>query len=93
MLKKFFMNTLSSFVGAWIALVLFGVVAFFVCIGIVAKLGASESAPQSVSKGSVLTLDLSGTIIERENPLDFNYMSLLQGDIERPQTLSILSRR
>lgn len=90
MLKKFFMNTLSSFVGAWIALVLFGVVAFFVCIGVVAKLGASGAVSESVSKGSVLSLDLSGTIIERENPLDLNYISLLQGDIERPQTLSDL---
>ncbi len=58
MLKKFFMNTLSSFVGAWIALVLFGVVAVLVTIGIVAKLGVATSAPESIKKGSVLTIDL-----------------------------------
>ena len=55
MLKKFFMNMLSSFVGAWLALVLFGVVAALVCIGIVAKLGVSGAESKSVSKGSILT--------------------------------------
>ncbi len=90
MLKKFFMNTLSSFVGAWIALVLFGVVAVLVCIGIVAKLGVSTSTPDSIKKGSVLTLDLSGAIVERETPTQLDYMQLIQGDVERPQTLSNL---
>lgn len=50
MLKKFFMNALSSFVGAWIALVLFGVVVVLVCIGIFAKLGVSSSSADSISK-------------------------------------------
>lgn len=90
MLKKFFMNTLSSFVGAWIALVLFGVVAVLVCIGLVAKLGVSSSTGESVSKGSVLTINLSGVIEERETPLDIDYISVLRRDISRPQTLSSL---
>lgn len=90
MLKKFFMNTLSSFVGAWIALVLFGVVAVLVCIGLVAKLGVSSSTSESVSKGSVLTINLSGVIEERETPLDIDYISVLRRDISRPQTLSSL---
>lgn len=84
------MNVLSSFVGAWIALVLFGVVAVLVCIGLVAKLGASSDTPQDVKKGSILTINLSGVIEERESPLDINYISLLSQDIERPQTLQEL---
>ncbi len=36
MLKKFFWNLLSSFVGAWIALLGFGVLMFFVIVGLVA---------------------------------------------------------
>ncbi|MDE6337965.1 MAG: signal peptide peptidase SppA [Muribaculaceae bacterium] len=87
MLKKFFMNTLSSFMGAWIALVLFGVVAVLVGIGIVAKLGVTSSTPESIKKGSVLTIDLSGSIVERETPTQIDYLSLVQGDVERPQTL------
>ncbi len=90
MLKKFFMNALSSFVGAWIALVLFGVVAVLVCIGIVAKLGVASSNAESVSKGSVLTIELSGMIQERETPLDLDYISLITRDASKPQTLSAL---
>lgn len=90
MLKKFFMNMLSSFVGAWIALVLFGVVAVMVGIGIVAKMGSSAAENTNVSKGSVLTIDLSGVIEERETPLDLDYISLLQKDVSRPQTLENL---
>ncbi len=84
------MNTLSSFVGAWIALVLFGVVAVLVGIGIVAKLGVSTSTPDSIKKGSVLKLDLVGAIVERETPTQIDYLQLLQGEMERPQTLSNL---
>lgn len=88
MLKKFFLNALSSFVGAWIAIALFGVVAVFACIGIVGALGGSAAKDTSVAKGSVLVIDLEGQIEERESPVDLNYMSLLQGDIKRPQNLA-----
>ena len=84
------MNMLSSFVGAWIALVLFGVVAVLVAVGIVAKLGASSGVSTNVSKGSVLTIELSGVIEERETPLDIDYISLMRRDISRPQTLENL---
>lgn len=88
MLKKFFMNTLSSFVGAWIALVLFGLVAILVVIGMVGKIGASSvSSQESISKGCVMTINLQGVIAEREIPTEFDYLSMLQGDLERPQTL------
>lgn len=90
MLKKFFMGALSSFIGAWIALVLFGVVVVLVCIGVVAKLGVTSSSTESVSKGSVLTIELSGMIQERETPLDIDYISLVTRDSSKPQTLSSL---
>ncbi|MDE5976312.1 MAG: S49 family peptidase, partial [Muribaculaceae bacterium] len=90
MLKKFFLNMLSSFVGAWIALVLFGVVAVMVGIGIMAKLGASNSESTNVEKGSVLTIELTGVIEERETPLDLDYLSLMTRDVSRPQTLENL---
>ena len=90
MLKKFFLNVVSSFVGAWIAIVLFGVVAVLVCIGVVASMGVSSTKSESVSKGSVMTINLEGEIEERETPMELDYMSLLQGDVTRPQTLSSL---
>jgi len=90
MLKKFFLNLLSSFVGAWIALLGFGVLIFFLIIGFIAKVGISSASEEKVSKHSILKISLQGEIRESESPADFNYMNLLHGDIERPQTLRTL---
>lgn len=85
-LKKFFLNALSSFVGAWVAIVLLGVVLLFVGIGLVARLGVGESTP-SVSRHSVMKISLSGPIAEAERAVDFDLASMAQGNTERPQTL------
>ncbi|MDE7160611.1 MAG: signal peptide peptidase SppA [Muribaculaceae bacterium] len=91
MLKKFFMNLLSSFVGAWIALVLFGVVAVIVCVGVAARMGDSSETP-SVKKHSVMVLDLKGVIEEAEagSDMDFSDIVMSGGKIDRPLVLSEL---
>lgn len=86
MLKKFFMGVLSSFVGAWIAIALFGIVAVAVIFGVLAKIGISESV-SGVGKDSILTIELNGPIVETAEPVDINYMSLARMDMSRPQTL------
>ncbi|MBD5329952.1 MAG: signal peptide peptidase SppA [Bacteroides sp.] len=91
MLKRFILNTLSSFVGTWLAVMLFGVVAFLVIIGIGVKLGSS-SASSGVSKHSILTLDLQGVIDEREAAITPDYTMLLNRGIDRPQTLDVISK-
>lgn len=91
MLKKFFLNFLSSFVGAWVALGLFCLVAVLVAIGLIGKAGMSAaSSAESVKKHSVLVLELNGEIDERETPADVDYMSLMQGELNTPQTLTSL---
>ena len=90
MLKKFLLNSLSSFVGTWIALVLFGIVAVIVGISIAAGSIGSDSKVSGVSKNSVLVIDLDGNIIESETPSSLNYTSLLNGDFEKPQTLNVI---
>ena len=92
MLKKFFLNFLSSFAGAWIALVLFVAVAVVVTLSLVGKMGAGAASAmvESVSRHSVLKISLDGSIIERETPEDIDYMSLARGDIESTQTLDVL---
>lgn len=87
MLKKFFFNFLSSFIGAWVALVLFVAAVVAVTIGIVTKAGMAAAEPASVGSHSVLVLDLSGPIEEIEEPADVNYMTLLSGGLKRPKTL------
>ncbi len=89
MLKKFFLNTLSSFVGAWIALILFGVVGVIVAVGLVAGMHGTDEVA-SVKKHSILTLELSGSIVESETPSSINYTALMSGGIEKPQTLNVI---
>ncbi|MDE5586159.1 MAG: signal peptide peptidase SppA, partial [Muribaculaceae bacterium] len=89
---KFFLNLLSSFVGAWIALVLFCVVALLVVIGVVARFGGDEdSRSTKVSSDSVLLLDLSGTIIETPESGQLDFLSLAYGErVESPTALNVL---
>ena len=88
MLKKFFLNAVSSFVGAWVALLLFGIVVVLAIIGVAVKLGASTGT-SGVSKHSILTLELNGVIEERETAMEPDY-NLLLGGVERPQTLNVI---
>lgn len=92
MLKKFFLNLLSSFVGAWLAMVLFCVVAVIVVVGLIARLGGDEEGNTSkVSSDSVMVLDLSGTIVETAEPGQFDFVSLaMGGDSEKPIALNVL---
>lgn len=92
MLKKFFLNTLSSFVGAWIALALFGVVAVIVCVGLVAKFGVSSAQSVSISSHSILRLELKGLVEEVEEPAQLDYMQVFNGGIDRPQTLNVITK-
>lgn len=89
MLKKFFLNTLSSFVGAWIALILFGIVGAIVAVGLVAKVQGTEGST-GVKKHSILTLELNGAIIESETPTSIDYATLMSGNVDKPQTLNVI---
>ncbi|MDE7096345.1 MAG: hypothetical protein K2O47_02510, partial [Muribaculaceae bacterium] len=73
-------------------MVLFCVVAFFVVIGIIARIGGDdESYSTKVSSKSVVVLDLSGTIVETPEPGQFDFMSLAIGDSkDTPTALNIL---
>lgn len=89
MLKKFFLNALSSFVGAWVALALFGFAIMFVIIGIASRLGSADIT-SGVKSGSILKLSLSGEIIETEVSRELDPGSLLQGDVDRPMPLNMI---
>ena len=86
MLKKFFLNALSSFIGAWIAIVLAGVAIVIVVFGLLARLGTAQMGQMQVTKDSVLVINLQGEIEERAMPVDFHY-TFLSGNIEKKQSL------
>lgn len=91
MLKKFFLNFFSSFIGAWVALGLFGITVVIVVISLLAKAGVSEGTAESIIKHSVMTIELTGEIIERETPAELDYMQLIRGEMTSPNTLTSLT--
>lgn len=90
MLKKFFLNFLSSFAAVWVALGLFTMTAVIVIIALIGKIGASGADTESLKRHSILRIDLSGVIEEREESRDVDYVGIVRGDIERPQALDVL---
>lgn len=87
MLKKFFLNTLSSFVGAWIAIALciLGSLIFFVgCFG---KMALSSGNTENLTSKSILVVELAGNVEEVEKARQFDLNMLLRGDMEKPKTL------
>lgn len=84
MLKKFFLNTLSSFVGAWAAITLFIVASVIVVLSL---LGSYTQNGMRLTDHSVLKLSLTGEIQEYDGTYEIDYMSLLSGSIEKPKSL------
>ena len=66
-MNKFVSSLLGSFVGTWIAFLLFGVVIFISGIIMIASLSLSNvSTPTAkITNNSVLRIDLNGEITER----------------------------
>ena len=79
MMKKFILIVCGSFVGAFLAFLFFMFAAMMMSIGMMGAMGGSKKAV-SVSKHSILKLDLGTTIDERSGVGDFSMMSLMQGD-------------
>lgn len=92
MLKRFILNTLSSFVGSCIAL---GLIAFSLAllfVGIVGSVSMSvSSSSESVKSRSILEIKLDGMIIERESNMAPSMSSMISGDIDAPQTLDVIT--
>ena len=88
MLKKFFINALSAFVGAWVAIVLLIVAGTLFILGIVGSFVKTEGL--SMKKGSVLVLHLRGSIEEVETTPAIDYNILLKGNLNPPTSLNAI---
>ncbi len=88
MLKKFFMNVLSSFVGAWLAILLSALTFFILIVGIIGILISKEA---EIPKDSVLRIELNGELLERETPLELSLSSLLAGELDQYQSVETLT--
>ena len=87
-MKKFFLNALSSFVGAWIAIVLAGIVAVIIIMGIVGNIIGSKAT--TISDKSVLEINLEGTIVERDDAADISVITFITQDMSKPQCLETI---
>ncbi len=88
-MKKFFAGVLSSFVGTWIAIGLFSVVVILVVISLIGGLAVSVDSDidTSIEDNTLLVLNLSGEVVERDVNKTPNLFSLAQGDIPQIQSL------
>lgn len=84
-MKKFFLNALSSFVGAWVAIVLAGAVAALLIFAFVTKMFGEVS--DNIEDNSVLEIKLEGEIVERDDPGSLSLSSMLAGNLEVPIAL------
>lgn len=92
MLKRFFLNILSSFVGTWLAIILFAIAGVIAVVGIVGSLGMNSlNQTNTIKKRSVLVLNLDGPIEEREEALEPDIPAILQGNMSKPQTLDVIT--
>jgi protease-4 len=92
MLKKFLLNTLSSFVGTWIAIICLVIAAIMTIVALVGNMALSSSGDvEQVKKGSILKIELTGGIEEREANSQPNISMLMNGDMSMPQSLEELT--
>lgn len=68
MIKKFFTGVLSSFVGAWLALIVFSLSSVMLSFALLGSLSSEMSTSTGVLDNSILYLNLAGSINERPNP-------------------------
>ena len=89
MMKKFILIVCGSFVGAFLASLFFMVASMIMSFAIMGSMGMnSKKKTVSVSKHSILKLDLGTTISERGGQPPIDMMSLLQGE-GMPQDLGL----
>ena len=86
MMKKFILIVCGSFVGAFLAFLFFIFAAMMMSIGMMGSMGGSKKAV-SVSKHSILKIDLGTEITERGGDESIDLMSLMRG--EMPNTLGL----
>ena len=81
MLKKFLLNSLSSFVGAWLAFIVFAIASVLTVVFFIGKMGLEST--EQVKSHSILQISLSGEIVEAETSSGIDYQSMLLSQGEK----------
>ena len=80
MMKKFILIVCGSFVGAFLAFLIFLFVGMIMSFAIMGSMGTSTKKSTVVSKHSILKLDLGNTISERDGVEPIDMMSFIQNE-------------
>lgn len=89
MMKKFILIVCGSFVGAFLAFLFFMIAAMIMSVAIMGSMSmGSTKSPVSVSKHSILKLDLGTEISERDGSGAIDMMMLMRGE-GLPNTLGM----
>lgn len=89
-MKQFFSTVLGSFVGVWVALILFSVLSAVASVMIFASMMAMGDKPTEVQDKSILHIKLAGALPERSNP-DNVFSTLMDKETEGSSLKDILS--
>lgn len=84
------MNMLSSFVGAWLAIVLVITAGVILIFGIVGNVVIGSGQTEQLKSRSILKIEISGVIGEVEQSGRPDFQSLMAGTISKPQSLNTI---
>lgn len=86
-MKKFFFQVLSSFMGAWLAIVLAGIVAVILVVALVGSM--IGGAVPKLEKNSPLLITLEGVLEEREAVPTFDIGGMLWGNSNKVKVIAV----
>ncbi|MBO7609330.1 MAG: signal peptide peptidase SppA [Muribaculaceae bacterium] len=91
MMKKFLLIVCGSFVGVFLALTVFVISSIILSIAMMSMGGKMSNVSTSVSDNSILNIELSGDINERDQAAEVSPMALMTGGgIEKGLALNVL---
>ncbi len=90
-MKQFWNIVIGSFVGVWIALMLFSIVSFFMSFALMSTMSLLGKSPTvSITDNSVLRLDLGCVVNEQTPEKDINFNTIVLGDNSKGIGLDVL---
>ncbi|MBR1804067.1 MAG: signal peptide peptidase SppA [Muribaculaceae bacterium] len=89
-MKKFLLVVCGSFVGVFLALMVFMISSIVFSVALMSMGSKMGTATTAIEKNSILHIDLDGVIDERATGGSMDVMSLMQGNMESSMSLNTL---
>lgn len=90
-MKRFWTTVLGSFVGVWLGLMIFSVLSVVMSFAFVGAMSSFGATSKSINKNSILHINLSGDLTERNDGNDIDPMKFVtNSDSEKSSLATIL---